>query len=380
MQITQVETIPVDRYLFVQVHTDEGIVGLGEVGTWGYLEAAEAVIEKWATYLVGQDPLRIEHHWQYLYRSMHFRGAAIMGALSAIDIALWDIAGKHFGVPVYALLGGKTRNKARVYYHVLGETVADLVAGCKSAMDRGFTAVGHLSPFADEPRDRAFFKTHVQKMGDAIDAVRQFREAVGDKVDLCVEIHRRLTPAEAIVLARGIEPYRPMFYEDPILPDNFDAMGLVAENIHIPIATGERLHTIFEFEMLLRRGAVQYVRPDVCMCGGITGAKKVAALAEANYVGVVPHNPLGPVSTAACVQIAACIPNFAIQEYPIGEDQTPKKDIVKTALAYDGKGSLIVPDAPGIGVELQPDAADRYPYKMRWPGTRLNDDGSVMDQ
>jgi galactonate dehydratase len=380
MRITQVETIPVDRYLFVQIHTDDGIVGLGEAGTWGFLEAAEQVVHKFAKYLVGQDPLRIEHHWQYLYRSTHFRGAAIMGALSAIDIALWDISGKHFGVPVYALLGGKTRDKARVYYHVLAETIEELVEGCKAAKQRGFTAVGHLSPFGDEPRDKPYFKTHAAKMGQAIDAVRQFRQAIGDEVDLCIEIHRRLTPAEAIVLARGIEQYRPMFYEDPILPDNFDAMGLVAENIHIPIATGERLHTIFEFEMLLRRGAVQYVRPDVCMCGGITGAKKVAALAEASYVGVVPHNPLGPVSTAACVQVAACIPNFAIQEYPIGEDQPPKSEIVRTALTYDGKGSLIVPEAPGIGVELKPDAAERHPYRMRWLGTRLYDDGSVMDQ
>jgi galactonate dehydratase len=157
-------------------------------------------------------------------------------------------------------------------------------------------------------------------------------------------------------------------------------MALVAENIHIPIATGERLHTIFEFEMLLRRGAVQFVRPDVCMCGGISGAKKVAALAEANYVGVVPHNPLGPVSTAACVQLAACIPNFAIQEYPLGEDQPPKSEIVRTALRYDGQGSLLVPTVPGIGVELAPDAAERYPYKPRWLGTRLNADGSVIDQ
>ncbi|HET6316132.1 MAG TPA: mandelate racemase/muconate lactonizing enzyme family protein, partial [Chloroflexota bacterium] len=295
-------------------------------------------------------------------------------------IALWDIAGKHFGVPVYALLGGPTRQSARVYYHVLGETIESLVEGCRAAKARGFTAVGHLSPFGDEPRSQPYFKTHAAKIGQAIDAVRQFRSAVGDEVDLCIEIHRRLSPAEAIVLARGIEQLHPLFYEDPILPDNFDAMGLVAENIHIPIATGERLHTIFEFEMLLRRGAVQFVRPDVCMCGGITGAKKVAALAEASYVGVVPHNPLGPVSTAACVQLAACIPNFAIQEYPLGEDAPPKSEIVRSTLAYDGEGSLIVPSAPGIGVELNSDAVERYPYKPRWLGTRLNSDGSVMDQ
>ena len=217
-------------------------------------------------------------------------------------------------------------------------------------------------------------------MRDAIDTVRQYREAVGDDVDLCIEIHRRLTPHEAIVLARGIEQFHPFFYEDPILPDNFDMMGLVAENIHIPIATGERLHTIYEFEMLLARNAVQYVRPDVCMCGGITGAKKIAALAEARHVGVVPHNPLSPVSTAACIQIAAAVPNFALQEYPIGEDVPPKSEIVKSTITHDGKGYLIIPDAPGIGIELAPDAAEKHPYRMRWVGTRLHADGSVVDQ
>lgn len=379
MKITAVETVPVDRYLFVKVHTDAGITGLGESGTWGYLEASEKVVEKFARYLVGEDPLRIEHHWQYMYRSSHFRGAAIMGALSAIDIALWDIAGKHLGVPVYQLLGGKCRDKARVYYHVFGETREELVRGCIAAKESGFTAVGHLTPFLDEPRDVPYFQTHAAKMGDAIDAVRQYREAVGDAVDLCVEIHRQLTPAEAIVLGRGIEKYHPYFFEDPVLPDSFDEMAEVARHIDIPIATGERLHTIWEFEMLLSRNAVQYVRPDVCMCGGITHAKKIAALAEARHVGVVPHNPLSPVSTAACLQLAAAIPNFALQEYPIGEGAPPKSEIVKSAVRLDN-GFLIVPDAPGIGIELAEDAAERHPYVMRWVGTRLNTDGSVMDQ
>ena len=380
MKITAVEPILIDRYMFVQVHTDAGISGLGESGAWGYLEASEAVVKKWANYLVGEDPLRIEHHWQYMYRSSHFRGAGIMGALSAIDIALWDIAGKHFGVPVYQLLGGKVRDKARVYFHVFGSTTEQLVQGIKDAKKAGFTAVGHLTPFLDEDRSVPFEKTHVAKMRDAIDTVRQYREAVGDDVDLCIEIHRRLSPHEAIVLARGIEQFHPFFYEDPILPDNFDMMGLVAENIHIPIATGERLHTIYEFEMLLARNAVQYVRPDVCMCGGITGAKKIAALAEARHVGVVPHNPLSPVSTAACIQIAAAVPNFALQEYPIGEDVPPKSEIVKSSMVHDGKGYLIIPDAPGIGIELAPDAAEKHPYRMRWVGTRLHADGSVVDQ
>ncbi|MCL4533556.1 MAG: galactonate dehydratase [Bacteroidetes bacterium] len=379
MKITKVESIFIDRYLFCKVHTDAGITGLGESGAWGYLEASAQVIDKYGRYLMGKDPLTIEHHWQYMYRSSHFRGAAIMGALSAIDIALWDIAGKHFGVPVYQLLGGPTRNKARVYYHVFGKTRKELVDGIVAAKGRGFTAVGHLTPFVDVPKSEPYFMTHSDKMRDAVDAVRQYREAVGDEVDLCIEIHRRLTPAEAIVLARGIEQYRPYFYEDPILPDNFDMMGLVAEHINIPIATGERIHTIFEFEMLLARNAVQYVRPDVCMCGGISGAKKVAALAEARHVGVVPHNPLSPVSTAACLQIAACIPNFALQEFPLGDGQPPKTEIVNAAYRLDN-GFVTIPNVPGIGAELIEGAEQKHPYYERKVETRLNIDGSVMDQ
>ena len=220
--------------------------------------------------------------------------------------------------------------------------------------------------------------------------MRQYREAVGLKVDLCIEVHRRLTPAQAVVLARGIEPYHPFFYEDPTLPDNLDAMAEIASKIHIPIATGERLHTLQEFEMLLVRNAVQYVRPDVCLCGGITHAKKIAALAEAHYVQVVPHNPLSPVSTAACIQLAASIPNFALQEYPLVEGtvvakyiplggESVAKGLVKTALKVKD-GFIHIPDVPGIGVELTEDAEKLFPFKPMHVMTRLNRDGSVVDQ
>ncbi|MBM4438202.1 MAG: galactonate dehydratase [Actinobacteria bacterium] len=380
MIVTKVEPLYLDRYLLVRVHTDAGITGLGESGAWGFLEASRAAIEKMGHYLVGQDPLRIEHHWQYIYRWSAFRGAAIMGALSAIDIALWDIAGKHFGAPVYQLLGGRVRARARVYTHVFGDTRDKLVAGLKEAKRRGFTAAGHLTPFLDESHDLPFFKTHADKMADAIDAVRQYREAVGNDVDLCIEIHRRLTPAEAVQLGRGIEPYHPFFFEDPVTPDNLDEMAYVAGKIDIPIATGERMNTLWDFEMLLARNAVQYVRPDVCLVGGISGAKKIAALAEAHHVGVVPHNPLSPVSTAACLQIAACIPNFALQEYPVGEDVPPKSDMVTGSARHDGHGYLILSDRPGIGVELTPDAVAKCPYVPRGIHTRLHVDGSVVDQ
>jgi galactonate dehydratase len=198
-------------------------------------------------------------------------------------------------------------------------------------------------------------------------------------VDLCLEIHRRLTPAEAVTLAQGIEKYTPFFYEDPILPDNLDAMDFIARKINIPIATGERFFTLQQFETLMERGAVQYVRTDICLAGGLTNCKKIAALAETHYVQVVPHNPLSPVSTAACIQLAACIQNFALQEYPKGENEPPKSEIVKGALKLE-KGFLIVPDAPGIGVELVDDAQQRHPFNPNRKITRLNEDGSVMDQ
>jgi galactonate dehydratase len=398
MKITRVEPLLIDRYLFVKVHTDAGITGLGESGAWGFLEASKGAVETFQRYLVGQDPLRREHHFQYMYRWTHFRGAAIMGAISAIDIALWDITGKHFGVPCYQLMGGKVRDRARVYCHAFGNSRETLVQACRDAKAAGFTAIGHLTPFLDESPETPYYRTHAQKMGDAIEAVRLYREAVGPEIDLCIEIHRRLTPQEAVVLARGIEPYHPMFIEDPTLPDNMDAMAAIAGKIHIPIATGERLHTIFEFEMLLRRNAVQYVRPDVCLCGGLTHTHKIAALAEAHHAGVVPHNPLSPVSTAACIQIAACTPNFVLQEYPNDGGQVfggappqgaeqivsaavqPRRnDLVKQPLKLED-GFIIIPDEPGIGVELVDGVEERFPYRPRPVATRLHRDGSVVDQ
>lgn len=382
MEITEIEPLRVGRWLFVRVHTDEGITGLGESGTWGYLEASESALETFSRHLIGQNPLEIEHHWNYLYRNCHFRGAAIMGALSAVDIALWDIAGKHYGLPVHRLLGGPTRDKARVYAHVKGETTDELSDGCKAAKDNGFTAVGHLNPLKDEPRDEPYFETHAGMVNDASDRVRRFREAVGNDVDLCIEIHRRLDPEQAIPLGRAIEEFTPMFIEDPIRPDNFDAMAQVADKVDVPIATGERIHTVQEFEMLLSRDAVHYVRPDVCMAGGISHAKKIASVAEAHNAKVVPHNPLSPVSTAACLQVAASIPNFAIQEYPYqhGQESGERgRELLVEPIARTG-GYLEIPTDPGIGVELDDDAIAERPWEPRELVTRLHEDGSVVDQ
>jgi galactonate dehydratase len=236
----------------------------------------------------------------------------------------------------------------------------------------------------DEDEATPYFKSHSQKIEDAAETVRQLREAVGPEVDLCIEIHRRLTPPEAIALARAIEQYKPMFFEDPLRPNDPDAMAWVADHIHIPVATGERFISLYQFQTLLNRRAVAYLRPDVCLCGGITGAKKIAAMAEANDCWVVPHNPLSLVSTAACLQVSACIPNFAIQEYPT---QTP--DLhgtslilgsgIVTGLEEPRAGFMPIPNGPGIGVELVPDAEKRFPPRPRPIQMRPHYDGAVVD-
>lgn len=393
MKITDVKTILVNRYLFVEIHTDEGFIGIGESGTWGFLDVSMGAVEALKTYLIGQDPLRIEHHWQYIYRCWHFRGAAIMGAISAIDIALWDIAGKFYDTPVYNLLGGRCRDKARVYAHAGGKTTEETIANLKKIKAQGFTAIGHLTSFLDESRGDSYFITHAKEIAEAIERIGAYREAVGNDFDLCIEVHRRLKPHDAIVFAQGIAPYLPYFIEDPIGADNFDSMAQVADKINVPIATGERLNNLQEFAMLIKRNTVSYVRPDVCMCGGITGAKKIAALAEAHDLMVVPHNPLSPVSTAACLQIAVSIPNFALLEYP-GDDQSAlserfgatgvengvlKRDVVKSTFKCVD-GFMEIPTAPGIGIELADDVAEKYSYRRRPLKTRLHVDGSVVDQ
>jgi galactonate dehydratase len=211
--------------------------------------------------------------------------------------------------------------------------------------------------------------------------VRQYREAVGDEMDLCLEIHRRLTPPEAIALAREIERYRPFFYEDPIRPENVDTMAQVAQKIGIPVATGERFFSLHEFQLLLARNGAQFLRPSPCVVGGITATKKIAALAQAHQKSIVPHNPgiVSPVATAACVQLGAAIPNLAIQEYPGGEDRPPISEIVRTEVRIE-QGFIVVPDAPGLGVELVPGCQERHPPVRREVRTRVHVDGSVVDQ
>lgn len=373
MKIESVENLLAGRWHFVRITTDNGIVGVGESGIWGYPEASERIVDTWRSYLIGKDPLQIEHHWQYLARNSHFMGSAVGGSLGAIDIALWDIKGKHYQAPVYELLGGKCRDKIRCYIHVNGESVEELAADAQRAVERGFTAV-RFTPFRkDFPQMR-----YAGLLREAVARVGAVREATGPDVDLCVEIHRRMSPMEAIGLSHELAQFRPFFLEDPMLPDSVQTMAEIQKAISIPIATGERFTSMYQFRELLEAGGCRFVRPDVCICGGITHSKKVAALAESFFVGVIPHNPLSPISTAACVQIDACIPNFALQEYT-GEDLPPKRDLVVTPLELD-HGYLRVPEGPGIGIELNFDVVERVPIARREFVTPLHEDGSVADQ
>ncbi|MCI8742789.1 MAG: mandelate racemase/muconate lactonizing enzyme family protein [Lachnospiraceae bacterium] len=381
MKITDVKLVFAKHYLFVQVYTDEGIVGLGEAGNWGYLGATAAAVEKFIPYLIGKDPFRIEDFNQNFYRSVYFRGSVIMSAISAIDIALWDIKGKKLGVPVYELLGGRVRDKIRVYASPMSKAMdpESLTKSYRELKDQGFTAakifVNGPVRSVNDGRDE-FFSGRVE---DELEKVRICRQAVGNDFDFILEVHRGMTVPEAVAFGREVETYRPMVLEDPITPDNIDSMAEVAAKVHVPIATGERFIDLKEFEMLLSRRAAQYIRPDVCAVGGITTSKKICAVAEAHDVLVIPHNPLGPVSTAACLQLCACIPNLGIQELPGFCLNGAEDAMVKEPLRFEN-GCMVIPEAPGIGVELAEDASLRYPANERGSNeAKRAFDGSVKD-
>lgn len=391
MKITDIKVLRANRSVFCKIYTDEGPVGLGESGAWGFLEASAQAILVFRDYLIGKDPLDIEHHWQYLYRFSHFRGAAVMGAMSAIDIALWDIAGQYFQVPIYRLLGGKCRDKVRVYNHTAGRTEEELVENAIKGVEEGYTALGHLNPYLDEPRTQPYSDGNGAMLHKAERRIAKIREAIGPEVDLCLELHRRLEPGLAIQLSARLEPYNPMFLEDPIRPDNFDAMAQVAKACRIPIATGERINTAHEFEMLLERGACSYVRASLGVCGGFTGAKKIAAVAEAHHVSLVPHNPLSPVMTNALVHFCAATDNVAICEYPnpmaastadhlTGSGVKLRQRDMVTEICEFSKGYLTVPEHPGLGIDVIPDLEEKFPFRPHKVMTRLNIDGSICDQ
>jgi len=366
IRITRLETFLVKpRWLFLKVHTDAGLVGLGEPITEGRALTCAAAIEEIAPYLVGQDPRRVVHHWQAIYRHAFYRGGPILtSALSGIDQALWDIKGKALGVPVYELLGGPTRDRVRVYAH------ARTPEAVRQKKAEGFTAF-KTGPFKDRPARFVEPPGFVKRVGEKF---AELRETVGPDADIGIDFHGAISPATARLLIKELEPHQPMFVEEPVQCQNVDVMAEIARGTHLPIATGERIFTKWGFREILEKQAAFVLQPDLCHAGGITECRLIAGMAEAYYAAIAPHNPLGPISLAAGVQLAAAIPNFLCQEQvSLGEGYLKKPFVVR-------EGYLDLPTGPGLGIELDEDAlADQIGHDWTNPEEYDADDGSVMD-
>ena len=377
MKITRIETFlahPDHRNLvFVKVHTDEGIHGIGEAYSVGPDDATALVIHHFEEWLIGQDPGRIEHLWAMMYQGIRFPGGSVVNsAISGIEHALWDIAGKRLGVPVYQLLGGHVRDRIRVYQSPGGRTPEELAENAVGLIERyGYTAlkIGPQPPGSDALPANAALRAAVARFA----AVRR---AVGDDVDIAVDPHAKIfEPAQAIALAEALKPDRPLFLEEPLRPENVDALARVAAHTDVPIATGEMLYTKFQFREVLVKQAADVLQPDVCCAGGILECKKIAAMAEAFYVVVAPHNPMGPVATAVNVHLVATLPNFLILEYH-PDDEAPRRDLIDEPMVLKN-GYLELPTRPGLGLELNEDAFPRYPFRTWHRGFPTRADGSL---
>jgi len=370
MRITKLEVLHVrPRWLFLKMHTDEGLVGWGEPIVEGWGRTVAQAVEDMGRYLIGQDPRRIEHHWQALYRGAFYRGGPVLvSALSGIEQAMWDITGKWLGAPVYQLLGGAVRDRIRIYAQVGGGTPEAYAESGRRAAEQGFTAVKtclfDAVRFVESP---AFVEETVARMA-------ALREGVGTRVDIGLDFHGRVSPAMAIRLAKALEPYQPLFIEEPCLPENVDAMVTVARSTSVPIATGERLFTKWGFREVLEKGAASILQPDLSHAGGIFEVRKIAAMAEVYYAAIAPHCPLGPIALAASLQVDACTPNFLCQEQVcLGEGYLREPFIMS-------EGYVEVPRGPGLGIEVDEEALAEKLYDGASENPRLwHEDGSVAD-
>jgi galactonate dehydratase len=369
MKIERITPFLVDRCLLVRVYTDVGIVGSGEAGLWSSHRLVSEAIRDLSEYFVGQDPSRIEHHFQTVTRDTHFQGAPLQAALSAIDIALWDILGKSVDKPVYELLGGKCRERVNVFAVVSGTTPAEMAESARQSVANGYTSL-RVIPFLP-----GFERLPSSKViTDAVHIVETLREAVGWEIDLGVEVHRNFTRNEVVTFGNAVLPCRLLYMEDPLPPENIEALRYVAEHVAIPLAAGERADSLYQFKQIIDTGAVSLIRPDLSLAGGFTQVKKIAALAEAAFVGIFPHLMGSPLNMAAFVQLDAAIPNYFLQEAHTGADFL--NDILDEPLRRDG-GYVVVPERAGIGVEVREEMLARFPYRPYAIGGWYHADGSV---
>lgn len=376
MKVIDVKPFVVDcfrtNWVFIKVYTDEGIDGVGEA-TLEYKEKALlGAVEHIREYLVGQNPLDIERHFHDIHRDAYWRGGPVlMSALSAVEIALWDILGKHLQAPVYQLLGGKCRDRARIYvngWFAGAKTPEEFAEKAKIAVQRGVTAMKW------DPFGKNYLNISGADLRAALRCVEAVRQAVGPDVDLLIEGHGRFNVPTAITIARELAPFKPMFFEEPVPPDNLEALRAVRDQSPVRIAAGERLYGRRDYLRLFELRAADYIQPDVSHAGGIMELKKLAADAESRYIPFAPHNPSGPVANAATLQLAACCPNFEILEI-MYNDVPWRKDVTNEALTYQD-GCIMIPDRPGIGVEINEEECLRHPYQ---PHTLRHYTGALTD-
>lgn len=362
MKITDVKTFVVDcfrtNWVFVKVYTDEGIAGVGE-GTLEYKEhALEGAVEHLKNYLLGKDPRNIERLYHDIYRDAYWRGGAVlMSALSAVECALWDILGKSLGVPVYTLLGGKANEDCRIYvngWFAGAKTPREFAEKAKIAVKKGVTAMKW------DPFGKSYLQISNADLTNALECVAAVREAVGDKIDLLIEGHGRFDVPTGIKIAKELEQFKPMWFEEPVPPNNLEALKAVRDKSPVAISAGERLYTRFDYNELFRTRACDYIQPDISHAGGIMELKKIAAIAEANYIPFAPHNPSGPVANAATLQLAACCPNFCILEI-MYSDVDYRKYVTNENLVYEN-GRIRIGDKPGLGIELNEEECLKHLY------------------
>jgi galactonate dehydratase len=377
MIVTGVETVVVDggtrNWVFVLVETDEGVRGLGEATLEGKAETIAAAVGELSRKVVGQDPGRIQHLWQMMYRQSFWRGGPVLfSAISGIEQALWDIAGKAAGLPVYALLGGACRDRIKLYANgPRGTTPAEYADSARAIAAAGFTAMKVAPLEATLPVD----SSATVRAGAAV--VAAIRDAVGPDVAIAVDVHGRLSPAMSIRLARELEPSDVWFLEEPVLPENAAALADVARATSIPVATGERLFGKWGFREVVERRAAALLQPDVSHCGGILEARLIGALGETCFAGLAPHNPLSPVNTVASAHVALASPNFVALEWVV--DGPPwTQEVISEPLAIRD-GVLELPPRPGLGVELDLEACARHPYRPVDLPTLWHADGAVAD-
>jgi galactonate dehydratase len=370
VKIAKIEMFHVKpRWLFLKMTTDDGIVGWGEPIVEGRARTVETAVRELESYLIGKDPRRIEHHYQAMSRHAFYRGGPVLSsAISGVEQAMWDIFGKSVGLPVYQLLGGPTRDRIRTYAHCGAATPDAAATKAKERVREGFTALKTGLPKPGGIVDSPVFLRRCAEYMSAI------REAVGDSIDIGVDFHGTFSPAIAIQTIKAIEPYHPMFVEEPCLNGNADTMVTIARSTTVPIATGERLFTRFGFREWIEKQAAAIYQPDISHAGGILEARKIAAMAETYYAGVAPHCPLGPISLAAGLQVDAAIPNFVCQEHvSLGVGY------LKTPFAIRD-GHIDLPTGPGLGIEVDEEAFADKIFDGSWPNPETYyADGSVSD-